>query len=85
MNIWEKRLNRTILFTIVKGLLQVYLSTEDMALEKSTVYCLVQIWLKESAHHKKENPRFCFSHAHSYYINLIFHLVEKRFKEKNCF
>lgn len=42
MNIWEKRLNHTILFTIVKGLLQVYLSTEDMALEKKfhiTVWC----------------------------------------------
>lgn len=37
MNIWEQRLNHTILFTIVKGLLQVYLSTEDMALEKSSI------------------------------------------------
>ena len=37
MNIWEKRLNHTILFTIVKGLWQVYLSTEDMALEKSSI------------------------------------------------
>lgn len=52
MNIWEKRLNHTILFTIVKGLLQVYLSTEDMALEKKfhiTVWCKL-----ESAHRKKK-------------------------------
>lgn len=74
------------LFTIVKGLLQIYLSTEDMALEKKfhiTVWCKFD-W-KSQPTVKKKNPRFCFWHAHSYYINLIFHLVEKRYKEKNCF
>ena len=53
--------------------------------KKVPYYCLVQIWLTESTHRKKKNPRFCFWHAHSYYINLIFHLVKKRYKEKNCF
>ena len=83
MDIWEQRLNHTISFTIVKGLSQVYLSSYDLG-KKFHITVLVQIWLKESAHCKK-NPRFCIWHAYSYYINLIFHLVEIRYKEKNCF
>ena len=55
MNIWEKRLNHTILHHYCqRSFTSLFVNWRYDLGKKVPYYCLVQIWLKESAHHKKK-------------------------------